>query len=345
MTERSTLYPLTFEPIYKEKVWGGRALEPLGRTLPGDARTLIGESWELADLAATAAGGGGGAAERSVIINGPLAEQSLHQAIEAHGSALLGDLPLNEQGAFPLLVKFLDARENLSVQVHPSADYAANHPEAHLKSEAWYIVDCEPGAVIYKGVKQGVTAEQFREAIENDALEPLLLKVPVEPGQCHYLPSGTCHALGAGVVVAEVQTPSDTTFRVYDWGRTGRELHIEQAMQCMHLGPPATEGCELNTKVEDAHAEARRLVHTKYFHIDRYAAAAGFTDVISTGEPRVWMILAGHGRITSAGPTVEFGPTQTLLLPADLPQGRLELDQPTIWLEVTFPQAQAARLA
>jgi mannose-6-phosphate isomerase len=344
MAEQLSPYPLTFEPIYKEKVWGGRALEKLGRALPGDESTLIGESWELADLAATAASGGGGGAERSVIVNGPLAGRTLHEAIERHREAMLGELPLNEQGAFPLLVKFLDAQQNLSVQVHPSEQYAAKHPEAHLKSEAWYIVDCEPGAVIYKGVQEGVTPEQFRRALEADQLEPLLLKVPVEPGQCHYLPSGTCHALGAGVVVAEVQTPSDTTFRVYDWGRTGRQLHVEEAMQCIHFGPPATEQYELNAKVQGAHTEALRLVHTEYFHIDRYAASAGFSDEIAAGEPRIWMVLSGSGKITGDAPALEFGPLQTIFLPAAM-TGQVQLSEPATWLEVTFPQARSPRLS
>jgi mannose-6-phosphate isomerase len=335
-----TVYPLTFEPIYKEKVWGGRSLERLGRALPGDANTPIGESWELADLAATAASGGGGAAERSVIANGPLAGQTLHDVLQAQPQAMLGHLPLNDAGAFPLLVKFLDAQQNLSVQVHPSAEYAAAHPEAHLKSEAWYIVDCQPGAVIYKGVKSGTTAAQFREAIERDALEPLLIEVPVEPGQCHYLPSGTCHALGAGVVVAEVQTPSDTTFRVYDWGREGRQLHIDAAMQCMDLAPPATAAYEVHESIEGTQARATRLVRTEYFQIDRYHAPAGFSDTVGEGEPRVWMVLEGSGRITSEGPTVNFGPMQTLFLPAGLSQAQVQLDEATTWLAVSFPAAE-----
>jgi mannose-6-phosphate isomerase len=344
MPEPAAVYPLTFEPIFKEKVWGGRALARLGLTLPDGADRAIGEAWQLADLGQTAASGAGGGAARSVIANGPLEGRTLSAAIEALGPSLLGRLALNDQGEFPLLAKFLDAQANLSVQVHPSPEYAAAHPEAHLKSEAWYIVDAEPGAVIYKGVKEGVTAEQFREALQQDALAPLLIEVPVKPGDCHYLPSGTCHALGAGVVVAEVQTPSDTTFRVYDWGRSGRELHVEQAMQCIHFAPPAVAAHEVHAPLETGseHVGARRLVVCDYFRIDRYEAPAGLTQAINQrgDQPRVWMILRGGGRVTSGGGAVEFGAMQTLLLPAALEDAGLELSSDTAWLEVTFPQVE-----
>jgi mannose-6-phosphate isomerase len=339
------LYPLKFEPIYQEKVWGGRALEKLGRSLPGDGQRPIGESWELADLNATAASGGGGDAARSVVRNGPLAGETLHDLLAARGRELCGGLPLNEAGAFPLLVKFLDARQNLSVQVHPSPVYAREHPEAHIKHEAWYVVDAEPGAVIYKGVQEGVTADQFREALESGRLEPLLLEEPVQPGQCHYLPSGTCHALGAGVVVAEVQTPSDTTFRVYDWGRTGRELHVEEALASMHLRPPETEAYELNASVKGKRHVIRRLVRCPYFGIDRYDAPAAFEERLQPGEPTIWMWLSGQARLEGPDGPTDLGPGETVLLPANLQDTALRVVGAAQWLEVTFPQAAKTQLA
>jgi mannose-6-phosphate isomerase len=242
------LYPLKFAPVYKEKVWGGRTLEAnLGRDLPGDTDTLVGESWELVDLGTTSVSGGGGGAERSTVTNGALAGQTLAQIIQHYGNDLLADLPLSDDGGFPILLKYLDANQNLSVQVHPSPEYAAEHDDAFLKSESWYIVAAAPGSVIYKGIKEGVTPEQLRAAIEtntDEAVVPLMIEVPVKPGDCHYVPSGTCHALGAGILVAEVQTPSDTTYRVYDFERvdpaTGqkRQLHVEQALQCINFDDP-----------------------------------------------------------------------------------------------------------
>src|SRR5438105_11357547 len=126
----------------------------------------------------------------------------------------MDDGKLSAEGGFPLLIKYLDARENLSVQVHPDERYVARHPEAHLKSEAWVVIHAEPGAVIYKGVKPHVKPQDFAEHIRTNQVVDDLIAIEVKVGECHYLPSGTCHALGAGIVVAEIQTPSDTTFRV-----------------------------------------------------------------------------------------------------------------------------------
>jgi len=235
-------YPLTLEPILKEKVWGGRRLARYGKALPEGA--LVGESWEVADLSETSASGGGGGEARSVIASGPMAGRTLHDAVEAWGEGLLGRARPAADGGFPLLVKFLDAREHLSVQVHPSPEYARAHPGAHLKTECWYVLEADLGSVIYKGMKRGVSREDFARALRRGRGEDvvaLLEAVPAVPGECHNLPSGTVHAPGAGVLVAEVQTPSDTTFRVYDWakeyGRAGRELHVEQAMACIDVKP------------------------------------------------------------------------------------------------------------
>ena len=343
-------YPLKFEPIYKEKVWGGRTLEALGRPLPGDQDTLIGESWELVDLAQTSASGGGGDAEHSTVTNGPLAGQSIHDVIAADKAGLIGSVPLSDAGGFPLLLKFLDARQNLSVQVHPSPEYAKQHPEANLKSEAWYVVDCEPGAKIYKGITQGTTAEQMREALKHntdDAVVPLLVEAPVKPGDCHYLPSGTCHALGAGVLVAEVQTPSDTTFRVYDWGRTGRELHVEQAIECMTFGPADAGDAEDRATVDTGEGiEATRLVRTEYFRMDRLTAPAGADGEIGRGLPRLWMVLDGAGELAcDAEAKTLFARGETLLLPASMTGGRWSIIEDATILEVTFPQAKEGGIA
>jgi len=340
-------YPLKFEPIYKEKVWGGRSLAKLGRNLPGSDDTLVGESWELADLGTTSASGGGGGAERSVITNGPLAGQTLHDAMGQLGESLLGKLPLNEAGEFPLLVKFLDANDNLSVQVHPSPEYAAEHDDAYLKSEAWYVLDCAPGAAIYKGVKEGTTPDQFARAIKDDTVEPLMIKVPVKPGDCHYLPSGTCHALGQGVLVAEVQTPSDTTFRVYDWGRTGRELHIEQALACIEFGPAQTGEFEQRSEIVNDAATITHLVTCDYFRIERVTIAAGHEGDLPVREPTVWMVLHGSGTIAPGNgrDAVEYTRGDTLLLPADMPNGQLKVTGDLTALEVTFPQAKPSTLA
>lgn len=299
-------YVLTFAPILKAKVWGGRRLAQLGKALPQGVD--IGESWEIADLASTSAGGGGGEAARSVITNGPLAGKTLHEAMTLWGGSLLGGARASEAGGFPLLVKFLDAREHLSVQVHPSPEYARAHPEAHLKTECWYVVDAEPGSVIYKGVKPGVTREAFEAALREGAGEgvvALLDAVPAVIGECHNLPSGTVHALGAGVLVAEVQTPSDTTFRVYDWaaeyGRAGRELHVEQALECI-------EFARASAGVSGSGEGTETLVTTPFYTVHKICRGT----LPGAGVCRVVMALEGETTVGS----LRLRPGGVALVPA-----------------------------
>jgi mannose-6-phosphate isomerase len=250
-----------------------------------------------------------------VIENGVLAGRSIADAIAMWGRNLLGEAALSPRGGFPLLVKFLDARENLSVQVHPSIAYCKAHPDAHLKTECWYIMHAEPGAKIYKGLRPGVTREQFEAALrtgQGAGVVQCLEAVDAVKGECHNLPSGTVHALGAGVLVAEVQTPSDTTFRVYDWGRTGRELHVEQSLQCI------TFDVARDATRAEAGTPISRLVTTGYFEVDEMRLPAGVMTTCADGvmgsleRPQVLMVLEG---------TVQLGTEvlkqgQTALVPA-----------------------------
>jgi mannose-6-phosphate isomerase len=288
------VYPLTFSPILYEKVWGGRALASLGKQLPRINATY-GESWELADMPATSASGAGGGAARTVIAQGALAGRMLGDAVRAWGANLMGSVKLTPEGNFPLLVKFLDARENLSVQTHPSPDFARRHPEAHLKTECWYIMDCEPGAVIYKGIKFGVSKELLEAHIRDGAGERVpddLIEIAAVPGTCHTLPSGTCHALGGGVLVAEVQTPSDTTFRMFDWGRQGRQLHVEEALKNVEFGP-APRGTRLLPDQTCA-----RLSTTEFFNIDEARLRQDERYVVGYGNGCVVLIvLEGDGAL------------------------------------------------
>lgn len=325
-------YPLLFEPVLLEKVWGGRRLERLGKRLPQGKK--IGESWELADLAATSASGAGGGAAQSKILNGPLAGRTIREAIDAAGDDILPRVARTPDGGFPLLIKFLDAGENLSVQVHPSPAYAAAHPDAHLKTECWYILEAEPGSVIYKGIRPGVTREEFaRLARAGDpGIVEAMTAVPAVKGECHNLPSGTVHALGAGVLVAEVQTPSDTTFRLYDWGRTGRALHVEAALECSDFGPPPPAA---RLDRDGAH------VSTEWFGITR--ALIDHDGVpAATLAGRAFTVLTGRLEITGAklpgGPTL--APTgQTGFIPARVNPGvliRAASDAPAELLLVTI---------
>ena len=323
-------YPLLFEPILKEKVWGGRRLAALGKTLPQGVP--IGESWELADLPDAIAGG------RSTITNGALAGMTLRQAIGAHRDLIMGSAGLTPEGGFPLLIKFLDACENLSVQVHPDEAYVEKHPEAHLKNEAWFVVVADPGAVIYKGVKPQVTADLFERHIADGTVADDLIAEPVRPGDCHYFPSGTCHALGAGILVAEIQTPSDTTFRVYDWGRQGRQLHIEQALECIAFGEPPGDGGPAGAPVDVDGLRTAPLARTDYFGIERIETQAGAElPIVTSGMPVIWMMIRGAGRCRpDDGPLVELPAGATALMPAGLEEPPAVLDPGSMLLRVTL---------
>jgi mannose-6-phosphate isomerase len=325
-------HPLLLTPILLEKVWGGDRLARFGKRVAAGAK--VGESWELADLATTSASGAGGGAAISTIFSGPLAGKTLHDAVRLWGRDLLGDAsppapdtrhPIPDTcpprpPRFPLLIKFLDARENLSVQVHPSINYAKAHPDVSIKTECWYILDADPGAVIYKGVKPGVTRESFEKHLRrgdgSGVLEDLEA-VPARVGDMHNLPSGTVHALGAGVLVAEVQTPSDTTFRVYDWGRQGRQLHIEQALECIHFGP-ARDATRLPPGERSC-----RLVSTGYFTVDEVVLGSAPTPLAEPGPKRPVALMVIDGSCTVRSMTNGYEPVAaplgcTVLVPACL---------------------------
>lgn len=337
-----SLYPFKFQPRLVEKMWGGRKLETvLHKRLP--PAKSIGESWELYDFPPGVCDGSADWVS-APIVNGPLAGKTLHWAVEEFGPDLLGSIErVGPHGQFPILIKFLDAREDLSVQVHPDENYARLHPEAHLKSEAWYVIQNDPGARLLKGLTPGTTRQQFQQAISDGTVERHIQTCPVKPGQCFYLPSGTVHALGGGILVAEVQTPSDTTFRVHDFNRvdpsTGklRTLHVEQAMQCIDFsGAPEPE--QPRSHVAGFHTTVTRLVTSPYFKMEKVRFAEGVEEAVPYDQPTVWIVLEGSGQISVSGisePT-RFAAGETILLPAAMNKPLLKTKADCVWLEVTF---------
>jgi len=327
------VYPLIFEPILKPKIWGGRNLETLtGKCLPDGAK--IGESWEVADLED----------DQSVVAQGPARGRTLSELTREWGAGLIGGASLFE-GRFPLLIKFLDAQETLSVQVHPDEAMARRlGGRVRVKNEAWYVIDAEPGGFIYRGVRKSVDAEALRRAIDEQRVETVLHRLAVRPGHCYYLPSGTIHALGAGVVVAEVQTPSDTTYRVYDWGRidpsTGqpRELHLQEALQCISYDTRPIEG-ERAEHVGGVWTAVTRLVRCESFVIERVRMTEGVEQLIPHQELVIWIVLDGRGSIAydAPGSPVRFGVGDTVVIPAGLKNGRVRMHDNCLWLEVTIP--------
>src|SRR4051812_146413 len=219
------LYPLTIHPIFQERIWGGRKLESLyGKKLPPGK--VIGESWEISDRADA----------NSVVANGPLTGRSLADLMASHREAIMGRAR-SPEGRFPLLIKLLDAQDNLSLQVHPPQHLAADLGGC-AKTEMWYVSAAEPGALLYAGLRHGVTPEQFADKTRNGTVAECFHQLPVHEGDSLFLPSGRVHALGKGLVIFEFQQNSDTTYRVFDWNRVDasgkpRQLHVEESLQCI----------------------------------------------------------------------------------------------------------------
>ncbi len=336
-----SLYPLKFRPRFVEKIWGGRKLETvLGKTLPPGKH--IGESWELYDFPPGVVEGSEGWVSAPVA-NGPLAGRTLHELVEQFGADLYGEVPLVGGNQFPILIKFLDAREDLSVQVHPPQEYADRHPGAHLKTEAWYILQHEPQARILKGLMPGVTRESFEQGIKDNTVEQQIRAIPAKEGDCHFLPSGTVHALGAGILVAEVQTPSDTTFRVYDFGRLEngqpRKLHVAEALECIDFsGRPEPQ--QKRSHVASYFTTVTQLVNCPYFRMEKVRMTEGLEEAVPYDQPVVWIMLDGtvELRVKGLPEPVRAGRGETLLLPARMDQPTIRTLADSAWLEVTFPQ-------
>lgn len=324
---------LLFEPVYKPRIWGGNRIFTFFErqaTFPDP----IGESWELVDLES----------DQSIVAAGPARGRALSELIRAWGPELMGRVELFG-GRFPLLIKFLDAREVLSVQVHPSAAVAARlGGSVRVKHEAWYILSAEPGAAIYHGLEPGVTAQRFREAMLTGQVEGVLRRVPVREGECYFLPSGTPHALGAGILAAEVQTPSDTTFRTYDWGRVDpksglpRELHLEQAIACIDFDSPPPPPKQPRSHTVSLWTAVTSLVTCPAFAIELVRMVEGTEQHVPYAEPVVWIVLEGEGEVLwGRNETLSFQRGHVLLLPAKLPDARVRIQAATRWLEVAVP--------
>jgi mannose-6-phosphate isomerase len=307
----------------------------LGKTLPPDKP--IGESWELFDFPP-------GVVESSEnwvsseIANGPLAGRSLHWAVGKFGVDLTGSVPLSGQaGQFPILIKFLDAREDLSIQVHPDAAYSSANPEAHFKTEAWYVLQTDPGARLLKGLKPGTTRHDFTAALGRGDVEAVIETISPNESDCFYLPSGTVHALGAGLLVAEVQTPSDTTFRLFDFNRidssTGKQrtLHVDQAMQCIDFSGSATE--------QSSSESTARLITSPYFHIERLHLHLGSVQNLVTASPSVLIVTHGTVDLHARGvrDAVRAARGEVVLIPASLATPSITTGSGASVLQVTFP--------
>jgi mannose-6-phosphate isomerase len=321
-----SLYPLRFQPILRRYIWGGRRLETsLGKPLPpGDDWA---ESWEIADRGT----------DRSIVTSGPLAGRTLHELLGRCGRDLLGRH--HPQPHFPLLLKFLDAAQTLSVQVHPNDAQAARlDPPDSGKTEAWVVIEAAPGSTIYAGLKPGVDRDQLSASIRAEKCDECLNVLPVSSGDCIFLPAGTLHALGAGVLAVEIQQSSDTTFRLFDWNRVGpdgrpRALHIDQGLDVVDFarGPVMPQRPQPTDR-----PQVTRLVECDKFVWDRLDFDAPLS---IGGDDRCHILTVLQGAVQMEGNPVESAITcgTTTLLPASLGQVLLHPQSQTILLDAYLP--------
>jgi mannose-6-phosphate isomerase len=310
------LYPLRFTPLYYEKVWGGRRLETLmGRTLPAGP---IGESWEVADHPHG----------KSVVANGPLEGRTLHDLVEAHGADLVGTrVPA---GPFPLLVKYIDADDALSVQVHPGDAYAREHAGEQGKTEMWYVLHADPEACLIAGLEPGVTKEEFARALAGGNPAALLHRASVRTGDSIFIPAGRIHAIMPGLLILEIQQNSDTTYRLYDWDRLGldgkpRALHVEQAMAVTDWQDYAPEPGIVRA-MDEGHNRVTVLAECPYFIVEKYDLAEARPFPADAGSFRIVNVVAGAGTLHWSHGVEPLAAGDTLLLPAALAAWTLEPD-------------------
>jgi mannose-6-phosphate isomerase len=288
MSDMTELAPFRLDPVLVERPWGGQRLTDYGKRLP--AGINIGESWELCDLPQEVVPHVDDPS--STVLDGPYAGAKLRTVVAEAREALLGPVAPTADNRFPLLFKLLDAREHLSVQVHPHEAYVAEHPEARLKTESWYIVDADPDAELYLDVTEGTSIDDVGAVMGTPGIVPLLGVRPAVPGAFHHVPAGLIHALGAGAFVAEVQTPSDTTYRIYDWaveyGRAPRQLHAQESMGSIILDP--APAFSLDTVAVDG---VRDLVSTDYYWMREHRVTSGSSPLADTPGPNILNVTRG----------------------------------------------------
>lgn len=324
------LYPFKFEPIKKEKIWGGDNLKKyLNKDIEEGSK--IGEIWEVSDHNE----------DTSIISNGELKGESLHNVLLEYGRELLGSKPADKYlKRFPLLIKFIDANDKLSVQVHPNDEYANKNENGESgKTEMWYIVHAEPGAKLIAGIKPGTTKEEFKELINSDELDTVLHKVEVKTGDVIFIPAGRVHAIMPGIVINEIQQNSDLTYRVYDWGRKGfdgkpRPLHIEKALDVINFDDFAPEPARLHYTSVGTNIISV-LTKCLYFQVEKYILNEKMKFISDKSSFNIFSVIEGYAILNWENKDMELNKGDTILIPSSISSFTIYA-QPTITLIRSF---------
>lgn len=330
------IYPLTFAPVFRDYIWGGRNLETkLGRKLPPG---IVAESWEIS----------GHPSSPTQVDEGPLAGKTLPELLNLLGIELVGSRSRSmlARGKFPLLVKLLDANQPLSVQVHPKDEYAAAHENGELgKTEMWYILHAEPEAYLIYGLKPKVTPESFREALEAGELEKCLHHLPVKAGDAVFIPAGSVHAIMDGIILAEIQQNSDTTYRVYDWNRVGadgkpRPLHVDKALEVINFDQ-VEPGPFQPQLIEDKNGLHREIISAcPYFNVEKIifsGSEPSFSGKCDGTTFEIWGGMFGEADFVWQGGTRPLAATHFILLPASLGEFEVKVSGPATLLRTYVP--------
>lgn len=319
------LYPFTFKPIFKERVWGGRRLEQLYHKLlpPG---VPIGETWEISDRPQ----------EVSPIANGPLAGKDLHWLLEHHRQELLGNAG-PQAGRFPLLIKILDAQEKLSLQVHPP-EARAKELGGEAKTEMWYIAAADPAAELFVGLRRGVSRGEFERKMQEGTVADCFHRVKVKKGDAMFLPSGRVHAIGAGLVIFEVQQNSDTTYRVFDWNRAGldgkpRPLHRRESLESIDFTD--FEPGLVNAPFTKTNGLRKRaLTESPLFQVEEWELPADSTHPLTPGKMEIIGLISGKVDIEDSGSRVSLSAGQFSLVPASAKRASVRAAEASTMLRI-----------
>ena len=320
------LYPLKFKPILKEKIWGGSKLNTF---LHKDSDSnQVGESWEISDVEG----------DFSIVAKGDLQGKTLRSLIEQYQSELVGkSIYEHFQNKFPLLIKFIDAKENLSVQLHPDDVLAKKRHNSFGKPEMWYIMQADEGCGIIVGFKDGVSVEDYENSLKNNSIEDLLNFEEVNPGDTFFIKPGLIHAIGKGVVLAEIQQTSDITYRVYDYNRTddegnSRQLHTEEAKEAIDFEANDEYKIDYTSKENNKTS----LVENQYFKTKQIKLSQDLTlDYSSTDSFVIYMNIEGDTKVSTERGDEVLKAGETLLIPACIDEVKITSNNSTL-LEVTI---------
>jgi len=320
---KSPLYPIKFTPILKDKIWGGEKLKNI-LNKPSTVKK-VGESWEISDVEG----------DTSMVANGSLEGQSLKHLLSTYKGDLIGEQNYAQFGnTFPLLIKFIDAKEDLSIQLHPNDALAAKRHNSFGKTEMWYVMQADQDANLIVGFNQPMNSEIYLKHLENKTLPEILNFDTVKTGDAYFIDVGRVHAIGAGVLLAEIQQTSDITYRVYDWDRVDvkgneRELHIDLALEAFDFNMPENFRVSYS-KVEN---KANAMVTCPYFTVNYLKLSENLIQTNAKDSFIIYMCVAGQVIVKVNGYSELLQTGETVLLPAALTNFELVTDNATL-LEV-----------